>query len=231
VNNKRGAQLAANLRTVEERLLAACVAAGRRREDVCLIVVTKTFPDSDVAALRALGLREFGENRDADAKAKAAAFPELRWHFVGRLQRNKCRSVASYADVVHSIDRVEVVDALDDGAQRADRMIDVLVQASLDDDPARGGATAVDLPAVADACAAAHHLRLSGVMAIAPLNADPDEAFSRLAEIAAQVRAAHPEATAISAGMSGDLEAAIRHGATHLRVGTALLGHRTPEPG
>lgn len=231
MSDQRTAQLAANLETLEKRLTAACTSAGRRLEELTLIAVTKTFPLDDVAALADLGVREFGENRDAEAKAKAAGRPDLHWHFVGRLQRNKCRSVASYASVVHSVDRVEVAQALQQGAEHAGRLIDVMVQVSLDGDSARGGAQPADVAAVAEACAAASRLRLSGVMALAPLDVSPDPAFARLAEIAAGVRANHPEAASISAGMSGDLEAAIRNGATHLRVGTALLGHRTPKPG
>lgn len=227
----RTQELAANLQALEKRVVSACVAAGRRREDISIVAVTKTFPLADVEALASLGVREFGENRDAEAKAKAESRPDLRWHFVGRLQRNKCRSVATYADVVHSIDRVEVAEALERGAERADRQIEVMVQVSFDGDSARGGAQPADVAAVVDACAAARHLRLSGVMAIAPLGLPPDPAFGRLAEIAAEVRATHPQAGAISAGMSGDLEAAVRYGATHLRLGTALLGHRTPKPG
>jgi uncharacterized pyridoxal phosphate-containing UPF0001 family protein len=153
----------------------------------------------------------------------------VRWHFVGRLQRNKCRSVAGYAAAVHAVDRAELVGALAAGARRAGRPgLDVLVQVSLDGDPARGGALPAGLPALAAAVAAAEPLRLRGVMAVAPQAADPDEAFARLAAVADALRADHPRATAISAGMSGDLEAAIRHGATHLRIGTALLGGRPP---
>jgi pyridoxal phosphate enzyme (YggS family) len=182
---------------------------------------------SDVALLRDLGVGDVGENRDQEARAKAAAVPDVRWHFVGQLQRNKCRSVAAYADVVHSVDRPELVAALAAGAHRAGRLIDVLVQVGLDDDAGRGGARVEDVPSLADAVAGADGLRLGGVMAVAPLAADPDAAFARLAEVAARLQATHPRADAISAGMSGDLEAAIRYGATHVRVGTALLGGRT----
>jgi pyridoxal phosphate enzyme (YggS family) len=195
---------------------------------VTVIAVTKTFPADDVVALASLGILDFGENRDQEARVKAAAVPDVRWHFVGQLQRNKCRSVATYAQVVHSVDRVELATALEHGADRAGRLIDVLVQVTLTDEPQRGGARPDEVPAIAAACAAAPHLRLSGVMAVAPLGADPDPAFARLAGIAAALRSDYPRADAISAGMSGDLEAAIRHGATHVRVGTALLGDRTP---
>ncbi len=221
-------QLAANLEGFQRRLLAACEAAGRDRSEITVVAVTKTFPASDVRALAALGLGDFGENRDAEARVKAAEVPDVRWHFVGRLQRNKCRSVATYADAVHSIDRVELADALGNAAARAARVIDVLVQVSLDGDTTRGGALPADVPAVAEACARAECLRLSGAMAVAPIGTRPDDAFARLAEVAAALVAVHPRADAISAGMSTDLESAVRCGATHVRVGTALLGGRMP---
>ncbi len=227
----RSVELAANLAAFEHRLSAACAAAGRPRDEVTLIAVTKTFPSSDVEALCAFGLRDFGENRDQEARAKAAAVPTARWHFVGRLQRNKCRSVASYADAVHSVDRIEVAEALAEGARRADRLIDVLIQVSLDGDPARGGVVSDGVTELATVCAAADHLRLSGVMALAPQQEEPDAAFARLAQVAAALRAEFPRADAISAGMSADLEPAIRHGATHVRIGTALLGGRKPLSG
>ncbi len=218
----RAAELAANLASVRARL------AGIGGE-VTLIAVSKTWPATDVTILRDLGVHDFGENRDADARAKAAAVTDVRWHFVGSVQTGKAGSVASYADVVHSVDRARLVSALGTGAVRAGRTLDALVQVSLDGDPARGGATVDDVPALADAVAGTAGLRLAGVMAVAPLGADPAAAFRRLAGVAAVVRAGHPGATVISAGMSGDLEAAIAAGATHVRVGTALFGHRAPE--
>ena len=224
----RADELARNLAALEQRLSDACAAAGRPREDVLLVAVTKTRPASDVELLRDLGVREVGENRDQEAKAKAAAVEGVRWHFVGALQTNKARSVATYADVVHSVDRPALVEALSAGAQRAGRELDVLLQVSLDGDPDRGGAVPDDVPALADAAAAAPALRLAGVMAVAPLGADPDAAFASLAEVSDRLRGDHPDATAISAGMSGDLEPAIARGATHVRVGTALLGRRPP---
>lgn len=214
-------ELEANLDGVRRRLDAT----GR---EVVLIAVSKTWPFSDVVALKALGVTDFGENRDADARAKAAEVDGVRWHFVGAVQTNKARSVAAYADLVHSLDRVALVEALANGARRAGRQVQVLVQVSLDGDLARGGARIEDVPAVAAAAAQADGLCLAGVMAVAPLDADPAAAFRRLGQVAAAVRAEHPEATAISAGMSGDLEAAVAAGATHVRVGTALFGHRPP---
>jgi pyridoxal phosphate enzyme (YggS family) len=226
----RRAELAASLAAVEQRLAAACAAAGRPRRDVTLVAVTKTRPVTDVALLAGLGVVDVAESKDQEARGKAAALPDLRWHFVGQVQRNKARSIATYADVVHSVDRPPLVDALSEGAARAGRTLDVLLQVSLASgaDDARGGAALADVPALADRVASAAALRLAGVMAVAPLGADPDGAFSRLAACAHALRRDHPDATDVSAGMSGDLEPAVAHGATYVRVGTALLGARPP---
>ncbi len=224
----RSAELAAALDRVRGRVDAACAAAGRRSQELTLVVVTKTYPAADVGRLAALGVRDVGENRDQEAAEKAAecAGLGLRWHFVGQLQSNKARSVAAYADLVHSVDRPALVAALDRGAARAGRVLGCLVQVSLDGDPDRGGVPVAGLPAVADAVAAAQALRLRGVMAVAPLGADPREAFAALPGLLDRVRAVAPAADVVSAGMSGDLEAAVACGATHLRVGTAVLGRR-----
>jgi pyridoxal phosphate enzyme (YggS family) len=232
VSDQRAAELAANLAALTDRIAAACRAAGRAPGEVALIAVTKTFPADDVRRLAALGVTDVAENRDQEARAKTAELADLaglRWHFVGRLQRNKAGHVARYADVVHAVDRPELVDALAAAAERVrDTPLDALVQVSLEPGaPDRGGADPGDVPALADRIAAAGPLRLAGLMAVAPLDADPDPAFALLAEVAARLRADHPGAAMLSAGMSGDLEAAVRHGATHVRVGTALLGGRT----
>jgi PLP dependent protein len=227
----RRAEIAAALAQVERRLSAACAAAGRAREEVVLVAVTKTRPASDVALLHELGVRDVGESKDQEAAAKAqqlAGLPGVRWHFVGRLQRNKARSVARYATAVHSVDSERLVTALSEGAARAGRDLDVLLQVSLDGDPGRAGVLPADLPALADAAARAPGLRLTGLMAVAPLGADPGPAFTRLAELSADLRRQHPAAGWLSAGMSGDLEAAVSAGATHVRIGSALLGRRPP---
>ena len=192
--------------------------------------MTKTWPATDVRLLSDLGVADVGENRDQEAAPKhseCAGLP-LRWHFIGQVQRNKAASIAAYADVVHSVDRVVLVDALDEHAGRHGRKITALVQVALDDTTGRGGVPVDQVLELAAAVAASGWLTLGGVMAVAPLGADPDAAFARLATVAADVQRAHPGATVVSAGMSGDLDAAIRHGATHLRIGTALLGHRSP---
>ena len=230
IDSHRRDELAARLTAVRERISAACEAAGRKPEDVTLIAVTKTFPASDVRLLNGLGVTDFGENRDAEAAPKAAQCADLRlsWHFIGQLQTNKAASVARYATFVHSVDRLRLVHALGAAARRAERAIECLIEVSLDADPARGGALASDVSGLAEALTAEEGLILAGVMAIAPLDMPPVEAFAKLLDSAAVVRAVRPAATVISAGMSGDLEAAIAAGATHVRIGTALLGDRGP---
>jgi PLP dependent protein len=226
--------IAANLAAVRLRIAAAAAKAQRDPRDVTLIAVTKTRPASDVRLLAELGVHDIGENRDQEARPKAAACAdlELTWHFVGRLQTNKCRSVATYADVVHSVDRAKLVTALAEAAARADRQVGVLLQVSLDspdtEAQGRGGASPSELAALADATVAATRLRLLGLMAVAPLGAPARPAFQRLADLSAALRRVHPDAGWISAGMTADLEDAVLCGATHVRVGSALLGRRPP---
>jgi pyridoxal phosphate enzyme (YggS family) len=225
-------ELAASLAEVRERIARACAAAGRPPDEVALVAVTKTYPASDVVLLAGLGVTDVGESRDQEAAPKAdearAAGATPRWHFIGRLQRNKAKSVIAYADVVESVDSVRLVTALEHAVADRPAPLEVLVQVSIDGDPARGGAAGDDLWRISDAVAAADVLRLGGVMAVAPMGWDPDRAFEQLAVLAGRLVEKHPGASTISAGMSGDLEAAIRHGATHVRIGTSLLGMRNP---
>ncbi|MFG3408781.1 YggS family pyridoxal phosphate-dependent enzyme [Streptomyces sp. NPDC048142] len=232
----RKAQLAANLAQVEERIASSCAAAGRKREEVTLIVVTKTYPASDVRILHELGVRHVAENRDQDAAPKATACADLSltWHFVGQLQTNKVRSVTSYADVVQSVDRAKLVTALSAAAVRGERELGCLVQVALDARSGargeRGGVAPDGVEELAAAIGAAPGLRLDGLMTVAPLAGEyagrQRAAFDRLMEISSRLRAGHPAANMVSAGMSGDLEDAVAAGATHVRVGTAVLGVR-----
>jgi pyridoxal phosphate enzyme (YggS family) len=226
----RREELALRLADVRRRMAKACETAGRDISELTLVAVTKTRPASDVRLLYELGLADVGENRDAEAAPKAAQCADLKltWHFVGQLQTNKVASVVRYASVVHSVDRLRLIHALGRAARAAGRVVECLVEVSLDGDPARGGAVTGDVPALAEALAAEEGLVLGGVMAVAPLSMVPAGAFARLLDSAAAVRAVRPPATVISAGMSGDLEAAVEAGATHLRIGTALLGDRKP---
>jgi len=230
VSVDRLAELEANLGEVHARIAAAETAAGREAGSVQLVVVTKTWPASDVRLLAGLGITDVAENRDQEARPKAAECAELglRWHFVGQLQRNKARHVVSYADVVESVDRSELALALDRAAGEAGRTLDVLLQVDLTDppEPHRGGVAPADLPALADLVAGCTAIRLHGLMDVAPLGEDPRAAFARLVAVAADLRRDHPGAVALSAGMSQDLEEAVEAGATHVRVGTAVLGGR-----
>jgi len=232
VSVDRRAEIEAGLTTVRGRIETACAASGRDVDEVTLVVVTKFFPASDVRLLAELGVRHVGENRHQEAVEKAAECAELdlSWHFIGALQSNKAAAVAAYADVVHSLDRAKLVSGLSRGALERGRDLEVLVQVSLDppDASGRSGAPVEQVSALVDRILEADGLVLRGVMGVAPLDGDPARAFAGLAETAATVRAAAPSATWVSAGMSGDLEQAVEHGATHLRIGSAVLGPRPP---
>ena len=228
-------QLRERLAAVRERIDDAMAAAGRTERPPQLIVVTKFHPAEDVRRLAALGVTDLGENRDQEASDKAAALAglELRWHFIGQLQSNKAKSVVKYAHAVHSVDRLQLAGALAKAMaaeqERTGRApLECFIQVSLDDDAGgrRGGALPADVPALAEQLAGSAGIRLAGVMAVAPFGADPVPAFEKLAQLSARLTAVHFGATGISAGMSQDLEQAVRFGATHLRVGSDILGPR-----
>jgi len=204
---------------------AAARAASRDPAGITIIVVTKFHPASLVRELAELGVRDVGENRAQEAKAKASDVDDsrLRWHFIGQLQTNKARLVRGFASAVHSLDRPSLVDAL---SSEAGGVLDCFLQLSLSDEPGRGGVSPSELLPLAERVLAAPGLRLRGVMAVAPLGQEPSRAFARVREASERLRALAPEASAISAGMSGDFAAAIAEGATHLRIGTAITGKR-----
>lgn len=228
MTNDRRAEVEAGLAQVEQDITQACAAAGRQRDEVTLIAITKTHPATDVDVLAEVGVTDVGENRHPEAAHKHAdTRSPLRWHFVGGVQTNKASAVAAYADVVHSVDRTKLVRALDRGAGTAGRTLDCLIQVDFDTtNEARAGAEPERVAELADLIAASDHLRLAGVMTVAPLGADPEPAFAELQSISREVRNKHPEATIISAGMSEDFAVAIAHGATHLRIGRSILGNR-----
>ena len=231
MSRSREQEVAVRVADVRRRVAAAAAASGRAPEQVTLVVVTKFFPADDVRLLAGLGVTDIGENRHQEAAAKAADCADLdvRWHFIGGLQSNKAAAVTAYADVVESVDRAKLVAPLSRGAVEHGRTLDVLLQVSIDPPgggSGRSGAEPADLPVLAARVAGAEGLRLRGLMAVAPLGEEPEEAFARLAAIRETFRAEHPEAGWLSAGMSGDFEAAIAAGATHVRVGSAVLGPR-----
>ena len=218
-----------NLEAVQRRMAAACASANRDPNDVTLIVVTKTRPASDVALVSELGVTDVGENREPEASRKHAECEELplTWHFIGQLQRNKTGKVARYADVVQSLDRSELITAMSSAAERAERNLRGLVQVDLTDGAeGRGGASPQDVLTLCEEIVAATNLDLAGLMAVAPLDEDPGAAFERLHALHQRVLKDFPEATMLSAGMSGDLEMAVLAGATHVRIGSAVLGER-----
>lgn len=223
------APLVDRLARVDERIAAAARANGRDPSDITRIVITKFHPAQLVRDLFELGVRDVGENRQQEITAKRAELDDLtdlRWHFVGQIQTNKARAVRAAASVVHSVDRARLADALSRAAEPGAPVLDVLVQINLTLDAGRGGVGESDVVALAEHVAGCPGLRLRGVMAVAPLDEHPAAAFARLAEHAARVRAVVPEATWISAGMTGDFEDAIAVGATHLRIGSAITGNR-----
>jgi pyridoxal phosphate enzyme (YggS family) len=210
----RNEELAANLASVQERIT---------RSDVTLIVVTKTYPVSDVQILKELGIENFGENRTEEGEVKAAAVPAT-WHFQGGIQSRKLKDIVQWADVIHSLDSTEHALKL---GQRAVRPIEVFLQLSLDGDPERGGVVESELAALAEVVVSAPNLELVGLMCVPPVSAIPAEAFSQIYSVHQRFLSNFPNAVSLSTGMSGDFEVAIDHGATHIRVGSSILGSRT----
>ncbi len=221
-------EIAAGLASTEQRIAAACEAAGRDRSEITLIVVTKTYPASDVELLAELGVTDVGENRHPEAGDKAAEVEaDVRWHFLGGLQTNKAGAVARYADMVHSVDRIKLANSLSRGAEAAERTLPCLVQVDFEaTNPGRSGVVPSGIPELAAAIADSSHLTLAGLMTVAPLGEDPAPHFDHLVRLSQDLRRDHPDATIVSAGMSGDFEAAIVAGATHLRIGRSVLGER-----
>lgn len=227
---ERKLQLQSNLQIVKQEISDACNVAQRQISEVTLIVVTKTWPASDVNLLAELGVTDVGENRDQEAKPKSDELKDLNltWHVIGQLQTNKAKSVATWADVVHSVDRVDLVSALGKAALTRTKPLAVLIQVNLDPSPIdnRGGAAPSQVLEIADLISQSPGLVLQGVMGVAPLNGDSAEAFALLQQVSQLVLAQYSSANWISAGMSDDFETALKFGATHLRIGSSILGNR-----
>lgn len=228
---KRRAEIEVGLHETKVRIEQALRAANRT-DGVTLVVVTKTFPASDLEILAELGVKHVGENRDQEASRKRADVGDLglTWHMIGQVQRNKANSIVRWADVVETVDRESLVDAIARAAAARNSPLEVLLQVSLDDPPRteRGGAMPEDVMLLAEKVDVHPTLRLAGVMGVAPHPGDPKSAFARLRTYADQLALRWPMATCMSAGMSGDLEVAIAQGATQVRIGGAILGARAP---
>jgi pyridoxal phosphate enzyme (YggS family) len=219
-----------NLEKINYRIAAACASSRRNVSEITLIAVTKTYPASDVDLLKQLGIENVGENKDQEASGKISQVKEkFSWHFIGQLQSNKAKSVVTYADLIHSVDRLSLAKELQKSASAIAKKQKVLIQVDLDQsgpDASRGGVWPADLAELAQFISQSENLGLAGLMSVAPLGENPSEAFQRLAQIRSDFLKNYPNAVTLSAGMSEDLEAAIEHGATHLRIGSALLGER-----
>ena len=228
--SNRLSEIQSNLEIIQSRIESACTVAGRDISEITLIAVTKTYPASDVDLLKQLGIENVGENRDQEASAKKLEVKsKFKWHFIGQLQSNKAKSVVNYADLIHSVDRWSLAKEIQKSAQGKDKVQQVLIQVDLDQsgpDPTRGGIWPAELRELAKLINQASHLELMGLMSVAPLREKPELAFARLKEIRVDFLKENPGAQILSAGMSDDLESAILHGATHLRIGSALLGER-----
>lgn len=222
--------LQSNLEKIHSRIAEACKGSKRNISEITLIAVTKTYPASDVDLLKQLGIENVGENKDQEAAGKISQVKEkYSWHFIGQLQSNKAKSVVTYADLIHSVDRLSLAKELQKSASAIAKKQKVLIQVDLDQsgpDPSRGGVWPADLAELAQFVGGSENLELAGLMSVAPLGENPAEAFQRLAQLRSDFLKNYPKAAILSAGMSEDLEAAIEHGATHLRIGSALLGER-----
>lgn len=228
--SNRLSDIQGNLEIIQSRIKEACSAAGRDISEITLIAVTKTYPASDVDLLKQLGIENVGENRDQEASSKNSEVKnQFNWHFIGQLQSNKAKSVVNYANLIHSVDRWSLAKEIQKSAQAMNKVQPVLIQVDLDQsgpDPTRGGIWPAELNELVQLINQASHLELKGLMSVAPLGDKPELAFARLKEIRVGFLKENPGAQILSAGMSDDLEAAILYGATHLRIGSALLGER-----
>ena len=219
----RKAEIARNLKEVKERIIAAAKSVNRDPNEIELIVVTKTFPISDIEILRDLGETNFGENRDQEAGPKAEIISAT-WHFQGQIQSNKIKSICQWADVIHSISSEKEILKF----AQSERKHQLFLQVSLDGQVGRGGASPAELAQLADLVNESNNLELLGLMAVAPLGVEPMKAFADLAQINQGFAGQFANSKFLSAGMSGDFEAAIKNGATHIRVGSSILGSRSP---
>lgn len=220
--------LAQRLAEIDARITARLEANNREQNSITRIVVSKFHPAQLVRDLFDLGVRDFGENRDQEASAKAQEVVDLdlSWHFIGQLQSNKVKSVLEYAAVIHSLDRQSLLEALIKQTAVSDKTVDVFVQVNLTDDPGRGGVEPSELLAFAEQVADCSKLNLLGLMAVASLDGEEERDFGKIAQLSEALRRDHPDSSFISAGMSNDFELAIDYGATHLRIGTAITGNR-----
>ena len=221
-------EISANLEKVNEQIKLAAASANRLSEDITLVAVTKTFPVSDIEILYSLGIRDFGENRDQEASEKVGLLPmDVRWHFQGQIQSNKLKSITSWASYIHSVDQLRYAQMISDYSAGNEKPI--FMQVSLDKLPqSRSGVNPSELLELAGAISALPGIRLQGLMAVAPVNSPAEQAFAELEDIRSDFLSTFPDAKSLSIGMSGDYQIAIKYGATHIRIGSSILGIRSP---
>ena len=221
-------EISGNLEKVKEQIKLAAASANRLSEEITLVAVTKTFPVSDIEILYSLGIRDFGENRDQEASAKVGLLPkDVRWHFQGQIQSNKLKSITSWASFIHSVDQLKYAQMISDYS--ADNEKPIFMQVSLDKPPqSRSGVNPSELLELAGAISALPGIRLQGLMAVAPVNSPAEQAFAELEDIRSDFLSTFPDAKSLSIGMSGDYQIAIKYGATHIRIGSSILGIRSP---
>lgn len=223
--------VAVRLADVRRRIAEATQRAGRATGTVSLVAVSKTFGVSAIRAAQAAGQVDFGEARAQELKAKAEQLgPEVRWHFVGRLQRNKVKDVVGLAGLIHAVDRFELAEAVSERAQRQARVQQVLLQVNVGEDPAKGGCTVDEALDLLGDVRGLSGIACCGLMTIPPLGVDPRPLYRRLRELRDDAQVRFPEVAHLSMGMTGDYEVAVEEGATIVRVGEAVFGPR-PQPG
>lgn len=229
---QRQAQIVQALDEVNQRIATACSAAQRSTDSVRLLAVSKTKPESDIRAAYAAGQRDFGENYVQEGIQKIAALQDLDdicWHFIGPLQSNKSKDVAQHFDWMHSLDRLKVARRLNQQRTELQAPLQVLIQVNIDEEAAKAGIALSEIDAFAAALAEFPRLQLRGLMAIP--QADASEAaqarsYHSLQQALSKLQANHPEVDTLSLGMSNDLDAAIQHGTTMVRIGTSIFGKR-----
>ena len=221
-------EISANLEKVKEQIKLAAASANRLSDDITLVAVTKTFPVSDIEILYSLGIRDLGENRDQEASAKVGLLPkDVRWHFQGQIQSNKLKSITSWASFIHSVDQLRYAQMISDYSAGNEKPI--FMQVSLDKPPqSRSGVNPSELLELAGAISELPGIRLQGLMAVAPVNSPAEQAFAELEDIRSDFLSTFPDAKSLSIGMSGDYQIAIKYGATHIRIGSSILGIRSP---
>ena len=221
-------EISGNLEKVKEQIKLAAASANRLSEEITLVAVTKTFPVSDIEILYSLGIRDFGENRDQEASAKVGLLPkDVRWHFQGQIQSNKLKSITSWASYIHSVDQLRYAQMISDYSAGNEKPI--FMQVSLDKPPqSRSGVNPSELLELAGAISELPGIRLQGLMAVAPVNSPAEQAFAELEDIRSDFLSTFPDAKSLSIGMSGDYQIAIKYGATHIRIGSSILGIRSP---